>query len=274
MIKQLTHALPTLSATALYLAAALLLWRGLRRSPLTGGARLGLLSLAFGAVVLHALVVFQLLVHPGGLDLRFVNALSLVSCMVALLFVLAAVTRPIESLGVLILPLAAGMLVIGWLWPGSHAATLPASPLLSAHIIISLLAYSLFSIAVIQSLALAIQARALRSHQPHDMLRALPPLETMEGLMFQMIAVGFLLLTLTLVSGAVFSEELFGKPLRFTHHVILSLIAWGVFGVLLLGHWRFGWRGRTALRWTLSGFTLLVLGYFGSKFVLEVILRR
>ena len=270
----MTHTLLTLLGAALYLAAALLLWRGLTRAPLAGAARLGLLSLALGAVLLHGLILYHGLVRPGGLDLGLSNALSLVAWTVSLLFVLAALNRPIESLGVLILPLAAAILVLGWLWPGGRTGTLPASPLLSAHIVISLLAYSLLSIAVIQSLMLAVQERALRSHQPHGMLRALPPLETMEGLMFQMIAVGFLLLTLTLVSGVVFSEELFGRPLRFTHHVVLSLTAWVVFGVLLLGHWRFGWRGRIALRWTLSGFILLVLAYFGSKFVLEVLLGR
>ena len=92
--------------------------------------------------------------------------------------------------------------------------------------------------------------------------------------MFSMIGLGFLLLTLTLISGIFFSEAVFGKPLRFTHHILLSLIGWCVFGILLLGRWRFGWRGRTALHWTLSGFVLLALGYFGSKFVLEVILHR
>jgi ABC-type uncharacterized transport system permease subunit len=71
-----------------------------------------------------------------------------------------------------------------------------------------------------------------------------------------------------------FSEELFGKPLRFTHHIVLSIIAWAVFGMLLVGRRLYGWRGRTAVRWTLAGFTLLVLGYFGSKFVLEVLLGR
>ena len=89
-----------------------------------------------------------------------------------------------------------------------------------------------------------------------------------------MIAVGFVLLTFTLVSGVFFSEELFDKPLRFTHHTVLSIIAWAIFGVLLGGRRLYGWRGRTAVRWTLAGFTLLVLGYFGSKFVLEILLGR
>ena len=102
----------------------------------------------------------------------------------------------------------------------------------------------------------------------------MPPLQTMEELLFQLVAVGFVLLTLTLISGALFSEQLFGRAFVFTHHVVLSMAAWLVFGILLAGHWRRGWRGRSAARWTLAGFALLLLGYFGSRFVLEVLLGR
>ena len=113
----------------------------------------------------------------------------------------------------------------------------------------------------------------MRQHQPGGYVRALPPMETMESLMFLMIFSGFSLLTLTLVSGVLFSEAVFGKPLQFTHHTVLSIAAWFVFGILLLGHWKLGWRGRTAIPWTLLGFVLLVLAYFGSKFVFEVLKR-
>jgi len=89
-----------------------------------------------------------------------------------------------------------------------------------------------------------------------------------------MLGLGFLLLTLTLMTGIFFSEEIFGRALPFTHHVLLSLIAWVLFGILLFGRWRYGWRGRTAVIWTVAGYTLLLLGYFGSKFVLEVLLKR
>lgn len=92
--------------------------------------------------------------------------------------------------------------------------------------------------------------------------------------MFQLIVAGFLLLTGTVVSGLFFSEQVFGRPLRLNHHTVLAIVAWLVYGVLLVGRWRLGWRGRTAVRWTVTGFVLLVLGYFGSKFVLEVVLGR
>ena len=83
-----------------------------------------------------------------------------------------------------------------------------------------------------------------------------------------------MLLTIALASGFVFSEALFGKPVTFTHKNVFSVAGWAVFAVLLAGRWRYGWRGRTALRWILGGTLMLVLGYLGSKFVLEVLLHR
>ena len=270
----MTKTLLTLLAVILYLSASGLLWRGLRTGPRVGGSvRLGIFVLAAGAIVLHAALLYPDL-FQGQLNLGITNAASLVSWAVALLFLLAALYQPIESLGSVILPVAATTILVEWLWPSRYLALPGASPIQAAHIVVSLIAYSLLSIAVVQSLALGLQERALHRRHTGGALRNLPPLETMEHLLFRMITVGFVLLTLTLVSGVFFSEQLFGRPLRFTHHIVLSIIAWGVFGTLLFGRSMYGWRGRTAVRWTLAGFILLVLAYFGSKFVLEILLRR
>ena len=93
-------------------------------------------------------------------------------------------------------------------------------------------------------------------------------------MLFRMIALGFALLTLTVLTGVVFGEEVFGRALRWDHKTIFSLVAWAVFGTLLAGRYARGWRGRTALRLTLGGFGLLLLAYVGSRFVLEVVLHR
>lgn len=269
-----TATLLTLPATALYLGAAALLWRSLRTgASLAGGVRTGVLALVAGALALHAALLYTDL-FQGQFGLGLTNAASLVAWAVTLLFLVAVLFQPVESLGTLILPIAAVTLLIEWLLPTRHLALPGASPMQATHIVVSLLAYSLLSIAMVQSLVLGLQERALHRRHAGGFLRNLPPLETMERLLFRMIAVGFLLLTLTLVSGVFFSEQLFGKPLRFTHHIVLSLIAWVVFGALLAGRGLFGWRGRTVVGWTLTGFLLLVLGYFGSKFVLEVLLHR
>ena len=105
-------------------------------------------------------------------------------------------------------------------------------------------------------------------------LQNLPPLLTMETLLFRMIGIGFVLLTLTLASGVLFSEAIFGQAWQLSHKVLFGFISWGVFAVLLWGHRYYGWRGRIAVRWTVSGFVLLLLAYLGSKFVLEVLLQR
>ncbi len=96
----------------------------------------------------------------------------------------------------------------------------------------------------------------------------------LERILFRFIAVGFALLTLTAISGILFSEEVFGRPLRLDHKTVFTLISWALFGVLLIGRRLRGWRGRTALRLTLAGFAVLLLAYVGTRFVLEVILQR
>jgi ABC-type uncharacterized transport system permease subunit len=123
------------------------------------------------------------------------------------------------------------------------------------------------------TILLAFQERALRNHRlDSSLIRALPPLTLTETLMFRLIGAGFVLLTLTLLSGVLFVDNLFAQHL--VHKTVLSIAAWIVFGVLLFGRWRWGWRGRRAVRLTLAGMVVLLLAFFGSKFVLEVILHR
>lgn len=262
----------SLLATVVYLLIGGLLWRRLLTdAPTEPGA--AILLPGSLAVLLHGGLLYGHLLAQG-LNLGFTNAVSLIAWVVAVLFLLASLKRPVHMLGTIILPVAAVTVLIEWLWPSEPISLPPASVALFTHIVISLLAYGLLSIAVVQSLLLSVQERRLHGKQTNRFLRALPPLETMETLMFQMIGVGFFLLTLTLVSGIFFSEVVFGKPLKFTHHIVLSLFAWVAFAVLLFGRWRFGWRGRNAIRWTLGAFSLLVLAYFGTKFVLEILLTR
>ena len=120
----------------------------------------------------------------------------------------------------------------------------------------------------------AMRARPLPRATLPRCLQGLPPLLSMEKLLFRIIASGFVLLTLTLGSGILFSEALFGKPMSFTHKTVFGILSWIIFAALLAGRAHYGWRGRVAMRWTLAGFLSLVLAYIGSKFVLEVLLQR
>jgi ABC-type uncharacterized transport system permease subunit len=147
-------------------------------------------------------------------------------------------------------------------------------PLFLMHLIIAMLAYSLFTFAAMHALLMAVAERNLHKKPSLIKLPDFPPLMTMETLLFRVIGGGFVLLTFTLVSGMMFSEELFHQPLKFNHKNLFTIISWLIFGGLLLGRYAYGWRGRTAIRWTLTGFVVLLLAYAGSKFVLEILLHR
>jgi len=258
----------------LYAVGSWPIWRSLRSgTELTPANRQLLLGLTFAAVLLHGLLLYHTVWHPSGLNFSITSAFSAITFVVVLLYLAATFLQPVATVGALLLPLAAALVIMAWLWPGKVLNT-PGSSLQALHIMIAMLAYSLLCLAAVQSLLLLLLERNLRQRQGLTLVQALPPMQTMERLMFQMIGVGFLLLTATLITGGIFSETLFGKPFRFTHHMVLAVIGWAVYAVLLTGRWRFGWRGRTAVHWTLAGFGLLVLAYFGSKFVLEVLLGR
>jgi ABC-type uncharacterized transport system permease subunit len=126
----------------------------------------------------------------------------------------------------------------------------------------------------LHALLMALAERTLHRKPTLVRLPDFPPLIGMERLLFQMVGTGFVLLTLTLISGIVFSEQLFHQAFRFNHKTVFAIISWLIFAWLLIGRWKYGWRGRTAVRWTLSGFAVLLLAYVGSKFVLEVLLGR
>ena len=146
--------------------------------------------------------------------------------------------------------------------------------MLAAHVIVALLAYGLLTIAALHAVLLAALDRKLRTGNLPAALSGLPPLLTMETLLFRIIIAGFVLLSATVLSGLLFSEQLFGKPLTFTHKNVFTLISWTIFASLLVGRFLFGWRGRIALRWTLWGFGVLLVAYIGTRFVGEVLLGR
>jgi len=142
------------------------------------------------------------------------------------------------------------------------------------HIGVALIGYALFTVAALQALLLTGLEKRLHSGVSRPETDGNVPLLSLERFLFRLVAAGFVLLTLGIASGLVFSEEVFGKPVTFTHKNVFSVLGWLTFGVLLFGRWRYGWRGRPALYWILAGTALLVLGYLGSKFVSQVLLGR
>jgi ABC-type uncharacterized transport system permease subunit len=225
------------------------------------------------ALVLHAWIAAGDVATPRGLDLSLENALSVVAGLVATVAWASGLLRTLPSIGAVVLPVAS----VGALAPlasNPHPVPYAEQPFFALHVAIALIAYALFLVAFVQALVLMGLEKRLHRRVLDATADRAPPLLTLERFLFRLVGTGFVLLTLTIVSGSLFSEQLFGKPLTFTHKSIFSVLAWLVFGALLWGRWRYGWRGRVALRWILAGTVLLFLAYLGSKFVLEVLLRR
>jgi ABC-type uncharacterized transport system permease subunit len=262
-----------LSAALAYLLATVRLAVPiLRQAGPDPGAKPQALLVGALAVVLHAAMLSQLLPSAAGLNLAFFNALSLFAWMIAVIVLVASLGKPLENVALLALPLAAATAVLAVAYPSEHLVSLDRGFGFALHLVLAVVAYALVSVAAVQAVVLAYQDRQLRRKRLAGGLRALPPLQTQETLLFQLIAAGFFVLSLAIVTGAVFVEALFGRGIG--HKTVLSVVAWVILGVLLWGRWRYGWRGRVAIRWSLIGFVTLMLAYFGSKFVLELVLGR
>lgn len=222
------------------------------------------------ATLLHGVFLTLNILENQRLDFSFFHMASVISFIVAFLLMLANLGKPLEKLGIAVFPTAALMLALSLFLPETSQSINNHSWQMSSHIFSSIIAFSLLNIAALQAIFLAIQEKQLRKHPPRKIILTMPPLQTMESLLFQMITTGVIFLTLSLVSGFIFIDDLFAQHLA--HKTVLSILAWLIFSALLFGRSLYGWRGRTAIRWTLSGFISLLLAYFGSKFVLELIL--
>lgn len=223
------------------------------------------------AVLLHFIYTAIVSVQQDGLDFGFFSIGSTITSIIALLLLMTSLNKPIEKLGIAIFPLATLMLALTILFPDQEHSLHRYGWQMATHIFTSIIAFSLLNIAALQAIFLAIHERQLRKHPPRKIILTLPPLQTMEALLFQMITAGVIFLTISLISGFIFIDNLFVQHLA--HKTVLSILAWLIFSALLFGRMRYGWRGQTATKWTLAGFILLLLAYFGSKLVLELILN-
>ncbi|PSL12686.1 ABC-type uncharacterized transport system permease subunit [Marinobacterium halophilum] len=259
----------TLIAALCYLVATGLQWRRLS----TGNHDnlcLPVRLLGVSGFGLQGYSVYQLLHQPGGIDLSFFPVGSLIAWGVVGLVLASSLRQRLDNLFIGVFPLAAiTALLAAVIDTGSTPK--PYSGGMITHILLSLLAYSLFTVATVQALLLSRQELALKQHHTRGLVASLPPLQMMERLLFESLWAGFILLSASLATGFLFVDNLFAQHLA--HKTLLSLIAWVVYATLLAGRHFFGWRSRTAVRWTLGGFVLLMLGFFGSKLVLEVLLK-
>jgi ABC-type uncharacterized transport system permease subunit len=265
-------AILNLSAVLLYSSAGAVLFRRLTSTRGEKSGRTSILWISLAAVLIHALILYATLSLEDQWSMGMTNAFSLIACAVAAIFTLLAFLRPVENLGVAVMPAAALAVLGAWIWPAESQVLVTPSRQFTLHLVLSVMAYAFLTLAVVQAILLSTQERRLRHREPGRVFKALPPIQTMETVLFMFTGIGFVLLTLTLISGAIYTRSLTGVAFAFNHHTVLTFLAWSTFGILLSGHFFFGWRGRQAVHWTIGGFVILVLAYFGTKYVVEFVL--
>lgn len=222
------------------------------------------------ALLLHAMTLHSPVMEEGGMMLDFYSAAAHVSWWLSFLLLITTIYRALETLALFVFPLIVLSLLMVLSIDSSVTDKIQLTGALGIHIFTSFLAYSMLLLATVQALLVSWQSRNLHQHHTNGFMRTLPAMQDMEHLLFQLITFGVVLLTFALASGFFFLEDIWGQQVA--HKTILSILAWLVFSSLLLGHWVYGWRGKVAVRWILSGFVLLMLAYFGSKFVIEFLI--
>ncbi len=274
------------AASALYAALAFYFWRTRWAAAAPGRMRAWERAAILAPLALHGWLLFRALMLPSELRFGFGMALSVMLWFGVLIYLVESIFFNLDGMQPLVLPFAALAVPLPALFPGLAGISAYAASLgFRLHVFLAMAAYSVFTIAILHALLMSLVERRLhRAHrgpQTHDPTQplagpwaSLPPLLTLERILFRLIGIAFALLTLTLATGSIFSESLFGQPLRFDHKTLFAIVSWLTFAALLAGRRWYGWRGRTALRWTLAGFVLLLLAYVGSRFVIEVVLHR
>jgi ABC-type uncharacterized transport system permease subunit len=260
-------------AVLLYLTSALLLGARIYGiAEIFRKSRVFVLFLGAIAISLHAHLLYQSIILANGLDFGFFNAVSLIGWLVALIVLVSSLFRPLENLLLFLFPAAALVILLELYIPDERILSDTLSAGLRIHILLSICAYSLLMISAVQAVMLAVQERLIKTKRAAKIMNTLPPLQVMEELLIQIIVIGFFTLSLSLASGMMFIDDLFAQHL--IHKTALSILAWVIYCILLWGRWSAGWRGKRIIRWTLGGFSTLLLAYVGSKFVLEIILQR
>jgi len=274
----LLHLLPHIVSSLLYAALGFHFWRTrwretdkplvtLPMQPWERGA-------IFAALLFQGIGLYDGLFSAGGMHFSFSFALSLMLWLAVLIYWLESFRSRMDGLQPMVLPLAAASALLPVLFPHVRVVAHADAWGFKLHFLAAMLAYSLFTLSALHAVFMGFAERKLHQRALTKSLTSLPPLLTMEALLFRMIVIAFALLTLALGSGILFSETLFGKAMALDHKTLFAFASWGIFAALLIGRRAYGWRGRIALRWTLAGFMVLLLAYIGSRFVAEVLIGR
>lgn len=228
-------------------------------------------TLLTAALIGHATALYPHIFTLYGLNFNLFNVLSLISLLFVFFYVLFSLYRPILSLGILAAPTGLIGVTLGFVGRAPYRPMAEVSLGLEAHILLSFAAYCVLLMAAVQALFLRLQIRELKHQSIHRFwVNKLPSLQSMESLLFDMILMGFVLLSIALGLGFIYVQDLMAQHIA--HKTVFSVLSWLLFGGLLLGHWRLGWRGKRAANITIYAFILLAIGFVGSKFVLEMVI--
>lgn len=253
-----------LFASLLYLYASSLIWRKIQsREPVD--VRLQVIQLAVIATVLHAYALSLTLWIDHGINLNIGNVLSLIAVLGSAILLITNINKNTETLGIFIYPLAA----LTTLLPLAIHNENPLPFEIGSHVLISISAYSIMGIATAQAVLYALQERRFRTKQLSRLMQALPPLQVMENTLIQLVLIGFIFLSFALVSGVFFIEDIFAQHL--IHKTFFSILSWLVYATFLFGHFKYGWRGQKAARYTIWAYILLILSYVGTEIILKLI---
>ena len=232
----------------------------------------GVLVLALLALTLHGAIAWITVVGPGGIHLGFFKISALMFLVINVACISSLIRRPLQNLLVALFPLSALSVLVSTFAPDTAAVETHLGGGMLLHIGSSIFAYAVLTLAAVQSAVLALQDHQLKTRHTRGLVQILPPLQLMENMLFELLWIGVILLTVAIMSGFLFVDDIFAQHL--VHKTVLTILAWGLFSTLLWGHYQLGWRSTTAVRLTLLGFGLLMLAFFGSKLVLELILQR
>lgn len=265
------NALLYLLTLAAYLLLAWLFRPATRKGSRAHGASRLLL---FVPLLAHAYLLGEVVFPVAGMSLGFGSSLSAIAGLTALFYGIAVWYYPLAGMQSMVLLFAAFGLLMQWIMPTATVIPAAGQPLFRLHMLMAFMAYGLFTIAALHAVLISFAEKHLHKPAPSRMMASLPPLLTLENLLFRMVEGGFLILSLTLFSGVFFSESIYGHAFPLTHMTVFGIASWLIYAALLTGRKIYGWRGKTAIFWTLAGFVSLLLAFVGVKFVLQVLLHR
>ena len=222
------------------------------------------------AVSAHAISAYGVIKSTSGYHFGISEISTLIAVSISLLVLISSFRKPLQNLFLGLFTLA----IIAILFSLTVRSNYPPTNLslgMASHVLLSILAYSFITIAAAQAGFLAYQNYQLKHGHAGGLISKFPPLQDMEVFLFELLWVGQILLGLGIVAGLLFMDDIWGRD-GVIHKTFFSILAWIVFAVLLWGRHQLGWRGVTAIRGTLTGFGLLIIGFYGSKIALEYIL--